>query len=210
MSDIDPKILSYCEEHSATTALLDDIERSTFLRTVKPFDASDMIQGRLLSLLAQLIRPRLIVELGTFTGYAAICMAEGLDAQGRLITIEHEETIVPLIREHIAQAGIEDRVELMIGSALDRIKDLPDEIDMVFIDAAKREYIDYYERILPKVRPGGVIICDNVLWKGEVVNKQKNKMASALDGFNKHVSQDDRVEAFILPYRDGLNIIKKK
>ncbi len=188
---------------------LDYIERSTFLNTVKPFDASDYTQGRLLAFISSLLRPKTILEIGTFSGYATVCMCEGLASDGKVKTIECNEDLKDLIDHHISYAGFTDQVEVIIGSALEMIDMITEEIDMVFIDANKREYNDYYEKVLPKVRSGGVIIADNVLWKGEVWQEDKSKIASSLDNFNDRVAKDNRVKSFILPHRDGLLMITK-
>lgn len=202
----------YCEQMSSAYGdrILSDIERSTFLNTVKPFDASDFIQGRLLSTLSHLIQPNQIVEIGTFTAYASICLAEGLQQNGTLYTIEAKGGLVELIAEHIELASREKQINVLNGKALEILPQIEGPIDMVFIDAAKQEYVLYYDMLIDKVRGGGLIIADNVLWKGEVWADDRSKLAKALHSFNEKVSRDKRVESFILPYRDGLSIMRKK
>jgi predicted O-methyltransferase YrrM len=208
---LDPLINRYCEKHSSQVdkSIL-DIERSTYLNTVKPKDASDFIQGRLLSTLSHLMTPSFIVEVGTFTGYATICLAEGLAPHGRILTIESNDKLAPLIEEHLKMSEICDKVKVVFGRALDILPSIDQMIDILYIDAAKKEYQTYFDQMIDKVRSGGLIIADNVLWKGKVLDDVKDAMATSLDSFNQYVANDDRVEAFILPYRDGLSIIRKK
>jgi len=205
----EPKLRFYAERAcSPTDIALDQIARATFLNTVKPFDASDHIQGRLLSLFSKLLRPKLIVEIGTFTGYGTYCLAEGLDSDGRVITIEHDLKRIDLIKKNLKSIG--NKVELVNQSAITAIRDIGGPIDLLFIDAAKREYLSYYTNLLPKMRSGGLIVVDNILWKGEVVEEDKSSLAKALDQFNAIVAADERVEVVILPYRDGLSLIRVK
>jgi predicted O-methyltransferase YrrM len=150
----------------------------------------------------------LIVEIGTFTGYGTYCLAEGLSADGKVITIEHDPLRIDLIQQNLRT--IADRVELINESAKKAITNIDGPIDILFIDAAKREYLNYYETLLPKMRPGGLIIADNILWKGEVARENKSTIAKALDEFNAVVAADDRVEVVVLPYRDGLSLIRVK
>lgn len=185
------------------------IERSTFLNTVKPFDASDYAQGRLLSFVSKLIRPDVILELGTFTAYGSVCLCEGLSKKGRLMTVESNADLKPLIEDHLAQTNYYDQVEVQYDEALKFLETIDEVIDLVFIDANKRQYEQYYELVLPMMRKGGVVIADNVLWKSEVAEDNQSKMAKALDQFNKTIATDKRVESFILPYRDGLSIMRK-
>jgi predicted O-methyltransferase YrrM len=205
----EPKLRYYAEQRcSSTHGTLAEIAQTTFLATVKPFDASDHIQGRLMSLFSKLIQPSLIVEIGTFTGYGTYCLAEGLSADGKVITIEHDPLRIDLIQQNLRT--IADRVELINESAKKAITNIDGPIDILFIDAAKREYLNYYETLLPKMRPGGLIIADNILWKGEVARENKSTIAKALDEFNAVVAADDRVEVVVLPYRDGLSLIRVK
>lgn len=205
----DPKIRHYAEQMcSEVNGELDNIARGTFLKTVKPFDASDHVQGRLLSMLSKLIQPELVVELGTFTGYGTYCLAEGLSPGGKIITVEQDTLRIDLIQQFIS--SISDQVELINDTALNAIQEISGPVDMLFIDAGKREYAAYYELMLPKMSSGGLIIADNVLWKGEVIERNKSNMASALDQFNRMVAGDNRVEVVLLPYRDGLSIIRVK
>jgi len=209
--ELDPILRIYCEAHSsAPSPLLDAIERDTHLKQVKRMDSSDMLQGRLLSLFSHLTRPRLIIEIGTFTAYATGCLAEGLQENGRIISIERKDLFKPLIQENIARLGIADRVEMRYGDAKEILQDIHDVIDLVFIDAAKHEYTEFYNLVIDKLRPGGLILADNTLWKGRVLEQEKDRMATSVHSFNQMVSKDPRVEVMMLPYRDGISIIRKK
>jgi len=173
-------------------------------------DASDMLQGRLLSLFSHLLRPKLIIEIGTFTAYATGCLAEGLTQDGRIISIENNRTHASTIEEHLNKLGLEEVVDMRYGEAQDILKTVLDPIDLVFIDAAKHEYAAFYNLIIDQLRSGGVILADNTLWKGRVLEEEKDRMATSVHAFNKMVHEDPRVEVMILPYRDGLSIIRKK
>ena len=148
------------------------------------------------------------MEIGTFTGYGTFCLAEGLAKDGRVFTIEHDPKRIDLIQLNLK--SIEDKAVIVNESAMTAIDKIDGPIDMLFIDAAKREYLSYYEALLPKMRPGGLIVADNILWKGEVVRENKSALAKALDEFNTTVAADTRVEVVILPYRDGLSLIRVK
>lgn len=209
--DIDPLLRIYCETWSSdeNPALL-DLERNTNLHTVKRLDASDKIQGRLISFISHILRPKLIVEVGTFTAYATGCLAEGLANNGKIISIEHNELFREAIKENLERLGISDKVDLRIGDAKEILPDIVGPIDLLFLDAAKYEYNNYFNATIDKVRSGGVILADNTLWKGRVLEKEKDRQSQRMHEFNVKISQDDRVELFILPYRDGLTIVRKK
>lgn len=205
------RIAAYCEILSSIPSqVLVDIERFTELKTPNPSDYSGRLQGRFLSLLSKLLRPKVIVEIGTFTGYATICLSEGLSPGGRIITIESKKNLEEIITSHLDEAGISDRVEMHIGNALDVLPNIDSGIDLVFMDASKTQYWTYFEILIEKLVPGGIIIADNVLWKGLVLQTELDKMALSLDNFNKLILDDHRVENVILPFRDGLNLIRKK
>ena len=209
--DIDPLLRIYCERWSSdeNPALL-DLERHTNLHTVKRLDASDKIQGRLISFISHMVRPKLIVEVGTFTAYATGCLSEGLSPNGKIISIEHNELFKQAILDNIERLNIADKVDLRIGDAKEILPQISDPIDLLFLDAAKYEYGNYYDSTIDKVRSGGVIIADNTLWKGRVLEKERDRQSQRMHDFNVKISQDDRVELFILPYRDGLTIVRKK
>ena len=210
MIDIDPKVRQYCLNYaSAIPKFYDQIQRSTQLKTVRPGMASDEIQGRLLALFSKMLEPELIVEVGTFTAYATAFLAEGLKPDGKLISIEKNRDLKPLIEEHLSLLPIEKEIDVQYGDALSILSNINGPIDIVFIDAGKREYSKYYELVISKVKSGGLIIADNTLWKGKVLESNHDKMTRAIHQFNETISEDKRVEALLLPYRDGLTIMRK-
>lgn len=202
---------NYCQEHSsAEPEILAQINRDTHAHMLKPRMLSGHYQGRLLSLLSKILQPKNILEIGTFTGYSALCLAEGLTEGGKLYTIEAEEEFEDRIRKNIEAAGKTDQIELIIGQALDVIPQLPITFDMVFIDADKLNYIKYYQEVIDKVRIGGVILTDNVLWSGKVIDEsKKDATTELLREFNAYVSRDPRTEKVLLPVRDGLFLTLK-
>lgn len=170
------------------------------------------MQGRVLSMMSWMLRPKRILELGTFTGYSALCLAEGLAEGGKLVTIEHNDELEETIRRNLSRSPLADRIELRIGDCKLVIGDLKDQVfDLVFIDADKREYCAYLEAVYPLVPVGGFILADNTLWDGHVVDPayDKDKQTLGLRAFNDKVKEDDRFEQVILPLRDGLTIIRK-
>jgi caffeoyl-CoA O-methyltransferase len=198
----------YAEKVSNDLALsLPVIERYTHLKSHDPEMISDKVQGNLLGLIAKLMRPKLIVEIGTFTGYATICLAQGLRAEGQLITIDHSDRYADDVKQWINQEGLTDKVIQRIGPALDILPTIEGPIDLVFMDAAKRQYADYFSLLIDKMKKGGLIIADNTLWKGEVTAPNKNKIAHSLHEFNIKMNGDPRVEVTLLPHRDGLSFI---
>ena len=217
----------YIEQHSSPeSAVLQQITRSTHLEVINPRMLSGHVQGRVLSMISQMIRPKRILELGTFTGYSALCLAEGLTEDGRLVTLEHNDEMESSIRRNFALSPLGEKIELVIGDAKEtlenfefRIKDLElgavsdrgEQFDLVFIDADKKEYCDYLDLVLPLVRDGGWILADNTLWDGHIVDSayDKDKQTIGLRAFNDKVAQDERLEKVILPLRDGLTIIRK-
>ena len=209
ISFTDPKIRSYSERMSTSIdGALYHIAKDTFWASVKPFDASDHIQGRLLSMLSWILRPKVIVELGAFTGYGTYCLAEGLISGGKIITVEQDTLKLELLKKNVAY--INAQVEIINDTAINAISGIEEHVDLLFIDAAKKEYTLYYDHMMPKMSPGGLIIVDNVLWKGEVVKPNRGSIATALHEFNKMIAADRRVEALLLPYRDGLTIVRVK
>lgn len=213
----------YISSHStAENEVLEAITRNTHVHMLNPHMLSGHVQGRVLSMLSHMIKPKRILELGTFTGYSALCLAEGLAEGGRLITIEHNDELEETILRNIAQSPLSDRIELIIGDAieeLDRFAQrqktavLKDKslFDLVFIDADKREYCAYLEAIYPLVPVGGFILADNTLWDGHIIDPayDKDKQTLGLRAFNDKLKKDDRFEQVILPLRDGLTLIRK-
>lgn len=204
------ELTKYCEQHSSPQAqLLYDLERETHLKTLAPQMLSGHLQGQFLTLLSHLMCPKHILEIGTFTGYAAICMAQGLSEKGVLHTIEANEELNYISQKYFEKAGLEHKIQQHIGDAKKIIPTLEEGFDMVFIDAGKLDYAYYYDLIFEKVNPGGIIMADNVLWSGKVIKGKTDKDTKALDAFNKKILNDERVENLILPIRDGMLIARK-
>lgn len=204
----------YIEQHSSPeSAVLQQITRSTHLEVINPRMLSGHVQGRVLSMLSQMIRPKRILELGTFTGYSALCLAEGLQEDGKLVTLEHNDEMEAAIRRNFSLSPLGEKIELVIGDAKEVLTNfaLDEHFDLVFIDADKKEYCDYLDLVLPLVREGGWILADNTLWDGHIVDPayDKDKQTLSLRAFNDKVAQDERLEKVILPLRDGLTIIRK-
>ena len=202
----------YCEAHSTPQSeLLYRLTRETHQKVMNPRMLSGHLQGMLLTLLCRIMQARHVLEIGTYTGYSALCIAEGLADDGLLHTIEVNEEREEMIRRYLAQSPYQDKIQLHIGDALQVIPTLQEQWDMVYIDGDKEQYTDYYEAVLPQVRKGGIILADNVLWDGKVVKEVRSgdKDTRALLAFNEHVQADPRVTNFILPVRDGLMFIEK-
>ena len=209
MKSLDP-IDQYCENHSSSPSpILRELERASHLRTLSPQMIAGPYQGLLLRFISQMIKPDRILEIGTFTGYGAICLAEGLQTNGKLHTIEVDEEREPMIREFLEKAGISDKVELSIGNALELLQQLEPGFDLIFLDAGKLDYLDYYQLCIPLLRPGGFLLADNVLWDGKVLTEDEDATTQTLQRFNDLVTQDPAVENLLLPIRDGLMLIRK-
>jgi len=205
------EIHKYCADHSTPQSdILYELERETHLKTLAPQMMSGHLQGRFLSLLSKMQRPRRVLELGVFTGYATLCLAEGLAEDGVIHAIEGNPELEYLIQKYVKKAGLEDKVKLHIGDAKVIAGELDESFDLVFIDAGKRDYAFYYDLIIEKVSSGGILLADNVLWSGKVISGATDADTQLLDAFNKKVNADPRVENIILPLRDGLTIIRKK
>lgn len=212
MEFLDKTIEEYILRHtSAEPALLKKLNRETHANVNMPRMLSGHLQGRLLALFSHMIRPHYILEIGTFTGYSALCMAEGLAEGGKLITIDNNGELEGMVRKYVGEAGLDDKIELRIGNAADIIPTLGHTFDLVFIDADKTNYLTYYRLILPKVNSGGFILVDNVLWSGKVADMKVNdKDTLAIRQFNEEVLADKEVESVLLPVRDGLMALRKK
>ncbi len=203
----------YITQHSdAEPAYLSKINRNTHLRLINPRMLSGHLQGRVLAMFCQMIKPERVLELGTFTGYSALCMAEALPDNGVLHTIECDDELEDFILENFAGSEHGKKIRLHIGDALTVIGQLDETFDLVFIDANKREYLAYYEAVLPKLSTGGYILADNTLWDGKVIQKvvPNDHQTIEIMKFNDFVATDTRVEKVMLPLRDGLTIIRKK
>lgn len=208
-------ILEYIEQHSTPESdALKQIVHTTHIEMINPRMMSGHIQGRVLSMFSQMIRPQRILELGTFTAYSTLCLAEGLADDGTLVTLEHNDELEDMILRNLALSPLGEKVQLVIGDAMQWLAAQSSDwlYDLVFIDADKREYSAYLDAVLPLVRPGGWILADNTLWDGHIIEEayDKDKQTLALRAFNDKVAQDERLEKVILPLRDGLTIIRKK
>jgi caffeoyl-CoA O-methyltransferase len=207
------KIESYISDHSTKEdEILYELYRETHLTIMHPRMLSGAIQGQYLQMMAALISAKSILEIGTYTGYSAICMARGMSKDGILHTIDIKEELYDIAHKYFVKAGLEDKIIQHIGNALDIIPNLDESFDLVFIDADKYNYCNYYNLLIEKLRPGGLIIADNVLWAGKVVEEVQENDADTqgLVEFNDLVQNDERVENIILPLRDGLMLIRKK
>jgi caffeoyl-CoA O-methyltransferase len=202
----------YIEEFSTPEdPLLAKINRETHLYVLHPRMISGAVQGKFLEFISRMIRPGYILEIGTYTGYSAICLAKGLNENGKLITIERNEEIIRFPQAYFKEAGLDSKIEIRTGDALKIIPSLTHTFDLVFIDGDKTEYGDYYKLIIDKVSKGGYLLADNVLWSGKVYNKveQNDIDTQSIISFNEMVLKDPRVENIILPLRDGISIIRK-
>lgn len=204
------KLIKYCEAHSSPqNEVLYKLERETHLKTLAPQMLSGHLQGQLLTLLSQLMQPQTILEIGTFTGYAAICLAQGLAENGTLHAIEANEELAYIIRKYIRKAELEEKIKLHIGDAKKIVPQIEGEFDIVFIDAGKNDYALYFDMVVDRVKTGGLIIADNVLWSGKVIMSQHDKDTITIHNFNEKVKKEERVESLMLPLRDGILIARK-
>jgi caffeoyl-CoA O-methyltransferase len=203
-------IADYIEAHTSPESdLLKKINRETHAKVLKPRMLSGQLQGRFLSMISYLLKPKNILEIGTYTGYSAICLAEGLAEDGTLITIDINEELETRVRDYFEQAGFSKKIDYRIGNALAIIPTLEQPFDLVFIDADKENYSKYYDLIVDKVNLGGVILADNVLWSGKITMSKPDKDTRALLEFNAKVNDDNRVENVLLPIRDGIMMARK-
>jgi predicted O-methyltransferase YrrM len=213
MLEFDLSLEQYILDHiEPEGALLEELSRQTNLKTVHPQMNSGHLQGKILEMISKLIKPSAILEIGTFTGYSAICLAKGLVEGGKLITIDIDDEVKELAAGFIKSAGFSDRIIQITGNALQVMQELDENFDLVFIDAEKTEYPAYYEFAVNMLNPGGIILADNVLWGGKVVleDKKDDVFTAGILEFNNRVKNDDRVEKVILPVRDGIFMIRKK
>tara|TARA_B110000977_G_scaffold46038_1_gene62550 strand:+ start:10204 stop:10845 length:642 start_codon:yes stop_codon:yes gene_type:complete len=213
MDFLDSVIEQYALEHSEVeSTLLNELNRQTHIKVIQPRMLSGHLQGRILSLLSQSIRPKTILEIGTYTGYSALCMAEGLQKNGQLYTIDNNKEIAPFAKKYFNKSSYKNLIKMIVGNALDVIPDLNLKWDLVFIDADKENYSNYFDAIIENVNQGGMIIADNVLWSGKVTKPtSKNDVETqALKSFNEKVHSDSRVSNVLMPVRDGMMIMIKK
>jgi caffeoyl-CoA O-methyltransferase len=212
MSTTDDALFEYARQYSsAEDDVLAALNRETHLRTVYPNMLSGQLQGRFLEMISKLMAPRRILEIGTFTGYSAICMARGLAEDGLLHTIDINDETMVIAKKYIHLAALDNKIILHMGNALDIIPELQEIYDLVFIDADKPRYVSYYKAVFDKLRVGGVILADNVFWGGKVLDENKfpDRETKGILDFNIFVSEDVRVEKVMIPLRDGLLMIRK-
>ena len=202
-------ILDHIDEEDP---VLTELDRETNLKVLGARMISGHLQGQVLTMLTKMIRPKSILELGTFTGYSAICLAKGLPEDGKLITIEVDDELESLAANYFEKAGVAHLIEQKIGAATELIPSLDQSFDLVFIDADKREYVEYYQLLIAKMQAGAYLVADNTLWSGKVLDKPRHddRQTIGILEFNKLVKNDDRVEKVILPLRDGMTVIRKK
>ncbi len=201
-------LLTYCEPEDA---LLQHIDRETHLKVLLPRMLSGHYQGRVLSMLSKMNSPKRILEIGTYTGYATLCLAEGLTPDGLIYTLDINAELEDMVRGNFAKSPLNDQIKYIIGDAQESLKLLKEEtFDLVFIDADKKNNGTYYDLIFDQLRPGGLIIVDNVLWSGKILNKAQDQDTKNISSFNDRIAADNRVEKLILPVRDGLFVIRKK
>lgn len=205
------KISNYCTQHSSIpSSILYELERETHLKTLAPQMLSGPLQGQFLTMISKMVQPSHVLEVGTFTGYATICLAQGLTDNGIITTIESNEELKSMALQYFEKAGIDQKVRYINGDARKVVEELEGPFDLVFIDAGKQDYPFYYDSLFSKVRDGGIFLADNTLWSGKVTAEKKDHDTKSMDQFNKKIASDERVEVVLLPVRDGISIIRKK
>lgn len=213
MEFIDPALLAYCEAHtSEEDALLKKITRETQAKVLMPRMLSGHLQGKMLELFTKMIQPDTILEIGTYTGYSGVCLARGLKKRGKLITLDINDELETMVRGFFEESGLADQIDYRLGNALEIIPTLSGPFDLVFIDADKFNNANYFDLIIDKVRPGGIILTDNVLWSGKVLVAEGQKIdkdTKAILDFNDKIQNDPRVENVLLPIRDGIMMARK-
>lgn len=215
MIKISPVLESYLDHHTEQEPeILGRLRVETFQSTTQPHMISGEYQGRLLSILSKILAPKTILELGTFTGYATLCLAEGLSDDGKIITIDKNDELEYLCRKYFDESEFSSKIDFRVNDAKTELETIQDNtIDLAFIDADKESYPYYFEKVLQLLRPGGAMLVDNVLWYGKVMLEEEDKKdpsTQILKDFNEMVTQDNRVESIILPIRDGITLIRKK
>jgi caffeoyl-CoA O-methyltransferase len=210
---IHPVYEDYAEKHtSPELEILKQLSRETNLKILQPRMLSGHLQGKFLEILSLMLNPTQVLEIGTYTGYSAIAMAQGLKKNGKIHTIEINEELESFVLQHFEEAGLSEKINLYIGNALEIIPQIEQTFDLVFIDADKENYINYFELVFDKVRKGGIIIADNVLWSGKVItdSNANDKDTNGLKAFNEYIMNHSLIENVLLPFRDGLMVIYKK
>lgn len=209
---VEHEIEKYIENHATDESrILAHNYRETNLTTFYPQMLSGKVQAKFLEMICHMMKPERVLEIGTFTAYSAIAMAQGLSKNGLLYTIEVNEELETIIRKYIGLAGMNDKIKLLLGDALQIIPQLNESFDLVFIDADKEQYVDYYEAVLPLLKKGGFILADNVIWSGKVLedDAKSDKETMGIKAFNTHIKNDNRVEQVMLSIRDGLMLVRK-
>lgn len=207
---INPEIEKYAEKYSTPEhEILQRLNRETHAKVLHARMLSGHLQGNMLAVFSKMLQPQRILEIGTFTGYSALCLAQGLAKDGLLYTLDVNEELEDMVQKYIKESGMESKIKLLIGDAMQLIPTLDEVFDLVFIDADKINYAHYYDLVFGKVRTGGFIIADNVLWYGKVLDEKQDKDTRAIHDFNEKIQQDNRVNNTLLPLRDGLMIIQK-
>jgi caffeoyl-CoA O-methyltransferase len=201
-----------CAHTENEPALLYELNRETHMNVLVPRMLSGHFQGRALSMISHMIRPKNVLEIGTYTGYSALCLAEGLAEGGKIITLDKNEELEDLVNSYIQRSEYKDAITMVVGDAMEIIPTLDQSFDLVFIDADKSNYINYYNMVIDKLTPGGYILIDNVLWSGKVMQEvpADDVDTAALVALNKLIHNDERVQEVLLPIRDGLMIVRKK
>ena len=213
MEFLPAEVEQYAIDHSKPEcSVLLELHRETWAKVLRPRMLSGHLQGKILETFSHMLKPKSILEIGTYTGYSAICLAYGLAEGGKLITIDINDEISDIAQKYIAQAGLKEKIEFMIGDAREIIPTLKQTWDLVFIDADKENYSTYYDLVFDHVRPGGFIVADNVLWSGKVMDPYEllDEETKGLVDFNEKILNDERVDNVLMPVRDGLMVIRKK
>jgi len=210
MEFLPEKLEAYVEAHTRDEGqLLKDLDRETYLKVVSPRMLSGHVQGQVLRMLSLMIQPETILEIGTFTGYSGICLAQGLTHNGTIHTIDINEELQGMTSSYFEKSGLADKIKYHIGNALEIIPRMDLVFDLVFIDADKENYSNYFDLVFHKVRQGGYIIADNVLWSGKVVESKPDEETRSIMAFNDKIQADTRVENVLFPVRDGLMVMRK-
>ncbi|AZI68415.1 O-methyltransferase [Cloacibacterium normanense] len=209
--ELHPEMDRYLEDTaSAESEILKRLRKETFQKTTQPHMISGYLQGRFLSLISKMISPKNILEIGTFTGYAALCMAEGLQKDGKLTTLDVNEDLAYIPKKYFAESEFASQIEFRLENALDFLKNSSETFDLIFIDADKENYPEYLQLVKPRMKSGSVLMIDNVLWYGKVLDEKGNKQTEQIKLVNKLVAEDADFENVILPLRDGIHLVRKK
>lgn len=211
MDFLPPEIEKYAEDHtSPESEVLAKLNRETHQKVLYPRMLSGHIQGRILAMLSKMLQPKRVLEIGTYTGYSSLCIAEGLAEGGSIITMDIDPELQEMAEKYWNEAGYGDQITFMVGNAGDLIPGIEGELDLVFIDADKQNYVKYFELVYPKLRKGGVILADNVLWSGRILDPDvHDKETNGIRAFNKFVKDFDGIEHVLLPVRDGIMMVRK-